>query len=316
MLERLEMRQLLSVTTTYSNHVLTITGDANANVINLSRTTNTNELVVKSGDTTIRTVAYNDVEKIYISLLGGNDVLNTAGSIGKGMNVIGGEGNDTLRGGSGPDLIKGNTGNDSEYGNGGNDQLFGDEDQDLLDGGTGADRISGGTGNDNATYATRTTPVTVTIDGVANDGTPASGTTPGEGDNVLTDVENLTGGFAGDKLTGSSAANIIYGAGGADQINGLDGNDNLIGGGGNDTIHGNAGGDKISGGSDNDQLFGDAGRDSIDGGSGADLLSGGDDNDWLYTKDGVKDSVLGGGGTEDRASVDTIDSWSGVEIFI
>jgi Ca2+-binding RTX toxin-like protein len=316
MLERLETRRLLSVTTTFSNHVLTISGDANANVIDLSRTTNTNQLVVKSGNTTIRTVAYNDVEKIYIALQGGADVLTTAASIGKGMNIIGGEGNDKLNGGSGPDLIKGNAGNDVINGNGGADQLYGDEDQDLIDGGAGADKIAGGTGNDTATYATRTTPVTVTIDGVANDGTPASGTTPGEGDNVMTDVENLTGGFAGDKLTGSAAANMIYGAGGADQINGLDGNDNLIGGGGNDIIHGGANNDKISGGSDNDQLFGDAGSDSIDGGSGTDLLNGGDDNDWLYAKDGVKDSVLGGGGTEDHASVDTLDSLSGVEILI
>jgi Ca2+-binding RTX toxin-like protein len=316
MLERLETRRLLSVTTTYSNHVLTISGDANANVVNLSRTTNTNQLVVKSGDTTIRTVSYDDVQKIYIALQGGNDVLNTAPSIGKGMNIIGGEGNDKLNGGSGPDLIKGNTGNDTINGNGGADQIYGDEDQDLFDGGAGADRIAGGTGNDTASYATRTTPVTVTIDGVANDGTPATSTTPGEGDNVLTDVENLTGGSAADKLTGSSAANVIYGSGGADQINGLDGADNLIGGPGNDIIHGGGGGDKISGGSDNDQLFGDAGSDSIEGGTGADLLNGGDDNDWLYAKDGVKDSVIGGAGTEDRANVDTLDAVSGVEIFI
>ena len=49
------------------------------------------------------------------------------------------------------------------------------------------------------TYASRTADVSVSINGAADDGEA------GEGDDVQSDVENLTGGAGADTLTGSAA---------------------------------------------------------------------------------------------------------------
>ena len=71
------------------------------------------------------------------------------------------------------------------------------------------------------TYASRTDPVTADIDGAADDGEAS------EGDNIATDVENLTGGTGADTLTGDGGANLLDGGTGADVLNG---------GGGTDTV--------------------------------------------------------------------------------
>src|SRR5213075_615176 len=98
-------------------------------------------------------------------------------------NVIGGSGDDTLIGSADANVLSGG---------------FGD---DTLDGGAGADVLNGGPGTaDLADYSGRAAanPVTVTLDGVANDGGS------GENDNVGTDVENIDGGAGDDTLIGSS----------------------------------------------------------------------------------------------------------------
>ena len=82
----------------------------------------------------------------------------------------------------------------------------------------------GGTGIDTAIYTGRNRTLTVTLDGVANDG--AGKGMPGEADNVQT--ENVTGGNAADRLTGNSQANRLNGGPGADVLIGLDGNDRLL----------------------------------------------------------------------------------------
>ena len=60
--------------------------------------------------------------------------------------------------------------------------------------------MHGDGGSDTVTYAGRTPPVFVSIDGVANDGHG------GEGDNVQPTVENLVGGKSADQLTGNGSA--------------------------------------------------------------------------------------------------------------
>ena len=84
---------------------------------------------------------------------------------GIGVNLNGGEGDDTIKGsqyddtligGQGADEIRGGAGNDTIYGYGENpddevaksDRLFGDEGDDTIYGGKGGDTIEGGTGND------------------------------------------------------------------------------------------------------------------------------------------------------------------------
>ena len=223
--------------------------------------------------------------------------------------VFGGDGNDTLIGGAGNDILVGCGGDDNISGGGGADSLFdglfcAGGGNDTLDGGPGPDAMFGGPGTDTATYASRTAPVFVSLDGVANDGEAT------EGDNVADDVENVTGGSGDDNIIGSSAANIILGGAGNDVLLGepsdsaLDpdytgsGKDSIFGGDGNDAIGGGLGANLISGGNGNDSLHGGPGADTIDGGSG---------NDDLEAVDGVVDTVNCGTGTADSAAADPDD---------
>jgi Ca2+-binding RTX toxin-like protein len=199
-----------------------------------------------------------------------------------GDNITGHGGSNDLYGGPGNDTLHGGNGNDRLFGGDGNDTLNGDGGNDTLDGGAGGDAINGGSGTDVADYSTRSAPVNLSLDGVANDGEA------GEGDNLGADVETLTGGTGDDTLTGNSSANTLNGGAGNDTLSGGGGNDvlsgsvgddTLDGGAGNDTVDGGAGNDTLHGGDDNDTLTGDTGDDTLDGGNGADSLSGGDGTD-------------------------------------
>ena len=192
--------------------------------------------------------------------------------------VKSGGGTDTLTGSDARNVLDGGPGADTLSGLGGNDVLTdtgSDNAGDKLDGGAGDDSLAAGRGPDVyaggegedlvADYAGRAFPVTVTLDGTADDGAP------GEGDNVQSDVEDVTGGSAADTLTGNASDNEIDGGGGDDVISGGDGQDGLDGGAGRDTIDG------------------EGGRDDIVGGAGADSLR---------SRDGLTDRVNCGGGTD------------------
>ncbi|UMR30726.1 hypothetical protein MJ904_00120 [Massilia sp. MB5] len=76
---------------------------------------------------------------------GGNDLLRG----GEGHDSLdGGSGNDTLVGGNGNDVLLGGAGDDSLDGGAGNDLLQGDAGNDTLVGDNGSDTLAGGTGND------------------------------------------------------------------------------------------------------------------------------------------------------------------------
>jgi hypothetical protein len=107
----------------------------------------------------------------------------------------------------------------------------------------------------------------------------------------------------------------IVGSARADTLRGTSGRNVICGRGGGDTIHGNGGSDLVRGEGGNDKLYGDAAIDRLDGGLGADTLTGGGGrdesrggggNDTFYAKDGVRDSLVGGPGT-DRSRADRID---------
>ena len=163
-------------------------------------------------------------------------------------------------------------------GGNGNDTLTGGPADDVLIGEAGADTLSGRDGRDMADYSARTNPVTVSLDGTANDGEA------GENDNVASDVEILAGGS------------------GADQLAGNDGDNALLG---------NAGNDILGGGAGNDQLDGGAGDDTLAGGAGADTLAGGDGVDTAnYSEAGagvrvVLDGKPGDGAPGENDNVDT-----------
>jgi hypothetical protein len=142
--------------------------------------------------------------------------------------------------------------------------------------GTGFD---GGDGLDRADFAGRAEGVSVSLNGVADDGAAS------EGDNV-TGVEDVVGGSGNDALAGDGAANSLSG--------GAAGDDRLDGGGGADVLLGGAGNDTLNGGDGDDQLIGGAGVDSLAGGPGADSVS---------AADGVAETVDCGAGA-DSADVD------------
>jgi Ca2+-binding RTX toxin-like protein len=232
------------------------------------------------------------------------------------ISIATGDGNDTAKvTGSIPTLFSDGTGNDTITGGGGSDWLVA---------GTGTDSYRGGGGYDLVDYSARTNPVTVAIDGLANDGES------GELDNVSTDVENVIGGSAGDTLTGSSASNSLYGGAGDDTLSGGSGNDVLNGGTGADLANGGSGTDTAdysersapvsvaidgvandgeageqdnvstdveneTGGAGDDTLVGSASNNALSGGPGNDTLVGGDGDDTLAGGDGIDTADYSGG---------------------
>ncbi|MFM9890650.1 MAG: M10 family metallopeptidase C-terminal domain-containing protein [Rickettsiales bacterium] len=85
-------------------------------------------------------------------------------------------------------------------------------------------------------------------------------------------IENATGGSAGDAIDGNKLNNILTGNGGDDSIFGEAGNDTLYGGSGNDALNGGANNDLLYGGDGVDTLVGGAGNDTLVGGLGADIF--------------------------------------------
>jgi hypothetical protein len=163
--------------------------------------------------------------------------------------LIGSDFDDTLTGSVRRDLLFGDGGKDTVDGVDGDDELTGGPGDDLLRGGSGtdtlvgddgADRVEGGDGfdrylaiyNDRLPGPGRT--VRVSLNDVADDGTD------GEGDDVRTDVENLStfvyramgqAVFVGDAdvniLNGGPAGDVLDGAGGGDFVNGGAGDDTV-----------------------------------------------------------------------------------------
>ncbi|MFH8465466.1 calcium-binding protein [Streptomyces sp. NPDC017991] len=166
--------------------------------------------------------------------------------------VNAGDGNDTitktgnlagdLRGGPGSDVIDGGPTPRNNILNGGADPdlLLGGPDFDQMIGGPGNDTFSGGGGTrDSVSYQDSGSGVVVSIDDVGDDGAT------GEGDNVLTSVENIVGSQFGDAFFGSVAANTMNGLGGVDFLGGSFGDDTLVGGTGADILFGDVGNDSL-----------------------------------------------------------------------
>jgi hypothetical protein len=138
-------------------------------------------------------------------------------------------GNDKLAGTTGKDVLCGGAGNDTLVGKSGNDILLGEGGNDSLQGGTGNDILNGSTGSDTASFATSTTPVNASL---------ATDFATGEGSDLLSYLERLTGSAGADTLTvadsdgSSNAANILKGLGGNDTLDAQEGtgNDKVDGG--------------------------------------------------------------------------------------
>jgi Ca2+-binding RTX toxin-like protein len=277
------------------------------------------------------------------SLMVGNDSANgLIGGAGDDV-MLGGLGGDTFDGGPGADTVSyadhaapveadldgirddgqakegdqvqpnveklvGGAGADRLTGSARGEELDGGAGDDVLDGGAGADVLHGSAGTDTVTYAGRTAPVTVTLDGAAGDGEAA------EGDLVDADVENATGGEAADRLTGSGGANVLVGGGGDDVLDGGLGADVLGGGAGVDVATyvarstrlvirlDDLAGDGAKGEGDNvrtdvENVVGGRKRDKIIGSAAANVLTGGRGADVLKGRAG-QDRALGGAGKD------------------
>lgn len=282
-----------------------------------------------------------DVFRTFADGGGGNDEIR-GGQAGRlpyprTLTSDGGSGNDILTGGSGSDGLDGEEGDDTLSGGSGNDVFDESAGTDTADGGTGNDEFrqgfdlggptafTGGTGTDRVDYGSRGEPVSLSVDGVANDGEAT------EGDNIGDDVETLIAGLGDDFLFGGPGAETLEGRFGSDTIlqgEVPDGADVIFGGDGLDTLDysertgavnasldliandGAAGeGDDVSGvetiagGSGNDHLAGTAGPQTLIGGNGDDSLNGGVGTDHL----------TGGSG---RDTVDYSDRIEGVAVTL
>lgn len=164
----------------------------------------------------------------------------------------------------------------------------------VLDGGAGPDVLRGG---GSVSYGNRSEPVTVTLDGIANDGAP------GEGDQVLNPMA-LYGGAGGDNLTGGPSGERLHGG---------PGNDRLLGGAGGDYVTGESGADWVDGQDGDDFVraddYGDTSfvGDVLIGGSGTDRIWGGYGDDDVRVRDGAQDDISCAGGT-DTLTADAVDS--------
>lgn len=114
---------------------------------------------------------------------------------------------------------------------------------------------------------------------------------------VIASLE-VHGGPGNDTINGSPVGDKLYGDEGNDSVNGFDGNDQTYGG---------AGEDAVAGGAENDFVDGGAGQDAING-DGSYFT--GDGSDQIVSRDGERDTVTCGLGT-DTVSADSVDVLEG-----
>ena len=205
----------------------------------------------------------------------GNDVI-TAGSSIEGT-YVGEDGNDNLVGGPNRDRLIGNDGNDQLNGNGDGDDLEPGDGNDVANGGPGdgdrvntdsskpdgADVLSGGPGIFDSIDFRREIGVSLTANGVADDGSGCPGSAC-EGDNFAGDFERIDTGDGNDLVAAGPGDNQVFTGPGEDSVFGQGGNDNLQGDEGNDLLNGNAGNDLVSGDQGTDTLVGGTGDDVLD----------------------------------------------------
>ena len=265
------------------------------------------ELEGSSGDDTVAMTFAQFIAHESIDLGDGADRLKIiaqgTASLSGDLPVLIGIENLQLHGSDGNDVLRGSSDSDTLIGDDGNDRLIGGGGNDLLRGGQGNDVLDGGTGSDTARYNDKTAAVSVTLAGASN----ATVTVDGVAEDVIRNVENVTGGSGADVLTGDGLDNQLIGGAGSDRLIGGAGNDTLRGGLGNDVLDGGAGIDMadyrdsstavsvtLAGGSSVRATVNGVAEDTIwnienvTGGSGADVLTG----------DGLANRLLGGAGND------------------
>lgn len=208
--------------------------------------------------------------------------------------IKGGAGNDVLSGGKGDDALDGGLGDDDFEGIPG-ERLFGSDPPSQ-----GTDSYTGGGGGDALIYTGRGEDLSLSLDGVANDGQP------GENDNIGPDVTTVLGGDGADVITGNGYANAFAGDSGDDVITGAGGDDRLFGGSGSDRLDAGAGQDYLEGDDAGDVLVGGPDVDTFYGEDPLNASNGTTGRDQILSRDGNAEFVSCGPGIDD-AQVDATD---------
>lgn len=270
-----------AVNSSFDAGVLTVTGDADDDVIIVECSAIGGEVEVNGAAPDTGAVACTDVTSIVVSAGGGDDdvdLLSVRDEAGEfealtSASIDLGDGYDVLVGTHAADAIAGGPGDDRIHAN--------LNQGDAVDGGDGTDTLVSHVKGD----------VTISDEAL----TFESGAHP----YVSIEAVQLTGNQHGQTFDASafSGSLSVMAAGGkdrlfagygADRLHGGQGNDVLLGGNGGDWLVGDAGDDFINahGGDDtiygmrgDDELLGDTGEDMLDGGRGIDRCNGGDGAD-------------------------------------
>jgi len=271
-LEPLEQRKLLSISYSFSDGLLTVDSDTQADSItlssNASKNVTINSVVIQVDN---QPVPASSVSGITVNGDAGNDTINLADvdSAHGYTDATLQSGNVATHAGDGSDSVTGSDYPESIYGDGGADVLRGGTGNDTIEGGVGNDTVYGGAGND-----------------------------------------WLSGNEEADYIRGDDGP--AAGSGGNDCISGGSGNDSLYGDGGNDTIYGEDGSDQVCGdfGTTAYASYGaaDGNLDFIWESSGYDLIYGdfygsndygGNDTIYHFDQSGGGGTIYGQGGDDD-----------------
>jgi Ca2+-binding RTX toxin-like protein len=202
---------------------------------------------------------------------------------GRFADVIGPDGNDTLKGNALDNVLIGGTGDDCLVAGSGNDTLVG---------GDGNNTLVGGGGND--TFLMRAT-------------SPGTDVVFGGAANTL-DVLDFSAQPAGVSIDLRTAAAQQYGARTVQIVGTVAG---AVGTPYNDSLTGADASSYLSGGGGNDTLIGIAGDDTLVSGAGASLLVGGSGNNRFEENPGTFDTIVHGGGKD---TIDFSNARTGVSV--
>lgn len=201
------------------------------------------------GGTGVNTASYvASTASVTLDLASGGTVGDAEGdSYTDIQNVIGSDFADTLTGDSNANQIDGGAGNDTLTGGAGNDTLLGgDGDDTLKNTGAGKHTYDGGAGVNTVSYEGFNTVLDLSL-------SRADGNSNGaNGQEIYSNIQNLTGGNKADTLTGDGQGNTLRGGADNDTLSGLAGNDALFGEAGTDVLVGGTGADTLNGGADVD----------------------------------------------------------------
>lgn len=250
------------------------------------------------------------------------------------------EGNDIVYGGANQDTMYGNEGDDQLYGGAVRDFAYGGDGDDIIGGTDGNnpifnDTYDGGAGNDTLTYRDATLNISVDL-------SVTSAQSTGQGNDTITNIENVIGGSGNDTLTGDANDNVIDGYLGDDTLNGAGGTDTVsydslvnnltetgvtvslaLQGSSQNTV--GAGSDTLSnfenirGSQYDDTLTGDSSNNEIEGGLGDDTLNGAGGSEdiasYEHASGAVTVSLASQGGSQNTSSAgnDTLTNFEGLK---